>query len=139
MKPEASLQNIPTTTGLPAKGANTMYIRIHIFLFICALLCCTSIAQADGIDPSRPLWLRYPAVSPDGSRIAFSHSGQIWVVPTAGGQALSYTNPEFYSSYPVWSPDGRHLVFASKRHGNFDLFAVPADGGGAAADLAFKR
>jgi tricorn protease len=112
-------------------------VHLHLLLFICALLCCSSIAQADGIDPNRPLWLRYPAVSPDGSRIAFSHSGQIWVVPTAGGQALSYTNPEFYSSYPVWSPDGRHLVFASKRHGNLDLFAVPADGGGTARRLTW--
>ena len=38
-------------------------------------------------DPNRPLWLRYPAVSPDGKRIAFTYGGQIWVVPATGGRA----------------------------------------------------
>lgn len=113
-----------------------MQLKNLINLLI-VLLCCASIVQAKEIDPNRPLWLRNPAVSPDGSRIAFSHSGQIWVVPTAGGQALSYTNPEFYSSYPVWSPDGRHLAFASKRHGNLDLFVMPANGGGTARRLTW--
>jgi tricorn protease len=32
-------------------------------------------AQADASD--RPLWLRYPAVSPDGQHIAFVYGGQI--------------------------------------------------------------
>ena len=80
-------------------------------------------------DPERPLWLRTPSVSPDGSRIAFSHGGQIWVVPSTGGEARPVTSDQFYSHHPVWSPDGRSLAFASKRHGNDDVFVMPSEGG----------
>jgi hypothetical protein len=40
------------------------------------LLACSAPAlTADAL--SSPLWLRYPAVAPDGSRIAFSYGGQL--------------------------------------------------------------
>lgn len=80
-------------------------------------------------DPKRPTWMRYPSVSPDGTRIAFSYAGQIWVVPTAGGQAVPLTSRLYYSRRPVWSPDGKMIAFASTRYGNFDVFVMPADGG----------
>lgn len=31
--------------------------------------------------------------------------------------------------YPIWSPDGKQIAFASDRYGNFDVFVMPADGG----------
>ena len=34
-----------------------------------------------------PLWMRYPAISPDGSQIAFSYMGNLYLVPAAGGGA----------------------------------------------------
>ena len=33
-----------------------------------------------------PLWLRYPAISPDGQTLLFEYKGDIWSVPAAGGQ-----------------------------------------------------
>src|SRR5262249_8458120 len=30
---------------------------------------------------------------------------------------------------PVWSHDGRQIAFASDRHGNFDIYVMPATGG----------
>lgn len=80
-------------------------------------------------DPERPLWLRTPSVSPDGSRIAFTHGGQIWLVPATGGEARALTSDQFYSHHPVWSPDGQRIAFASRRHGNDDVFVMPAEGG----------
>ncbi|MFZ1830933.1 MAG: hypothetical protein WAW42_19655 [Candidatus Competibacteraceae bacterium] len=81
-------------------------------------------------DPSdRPLWLRYPAVSPDGQHIAFVYGGQLWRVPAAGGEALPLTSAEFIASNPVWSPDSRSIVFSANRHGNADVFIMPAKGG----------
>lgn len=76
-----------------------------------------------------PSWLREPAVSPDGTRIAFTYGGQIWQVAASGGEAVPMTSGEFYCTRPVWSPDGRCLSFACKLHGNLDVFTMPADGG----------
>ena len=76
-----------------------------------------------------PLWLRYPAVSPDGGTILFCYKGDIYKVPAAGGQAFPLTISEAYDYAPVWSHDGRSIAFASDRFGNFDVFVMPAEGG----------
>lgn len=90
------------------------------------VLASAAIARADGV---RPLWLRNPAIAPDGVHIAFAYQGQIWVVPTAGGEAVALTSGPYRSSHPVWSPDGERIAFASDRHGNPDLFVMNASGG----------
>ncbi|HET9132673.1 MAG TPA: hypothetical protein VFN90_00070, partial [Gemmatimonadales bacterium] len=74
-------------------------------------------------------WMRYPALSPDGSTIAFVYKGDLYRVPAAGGAATLLTTHPAQEWYPVWSPDGTQLVFASDRYGNPDLFVMPATGG----------
>lgn len=86
-------------------------------------------AAAFSASAETPLWMRYPAISPDGSKIAFSYKGDIWTVPATGGRATQLTTHRSYDTQPVWSPDGKTIVFASDRHGNFDLYAVSATGG----------
>ena len=76
-----------------------------------------------------PLWMRYARISPDGSKIAFCYKGDIYVVPSTGGQAVQLTSQSSYETQPVWSPDGTMLAFASDRKGNFDVFVIPATGG----------
>lgn len=77
------------------------------------------------------LWLRYPVISPDGSQIAFTYKGRIYIVSAhgGGGFARPVTSGESYASCPVWSPDSKTLAYASDRYGNFDIFTVPASGG----------
>lgn len=68
-----------------------------------------------------------PAMSPSGDRVAFTATtvresenkrhNEIWVVPTAGGEAQRFTSPGSESSAPRWSPDGRYLFFTSTRSG----------------------
>lgn len=82
-----------------------------------------------GLCQDAPLWLRYPAISPDGQTIAFEYRGDIYRVPTSGGTATPVTIGEAYDFAPVWSHDGRQIAFASDRYGNFDVFVMPADGG----------
>jgi tricorn protease len=74
-------------------------------------------------------WLRYPAISPDGSTIVFSHLGDLWTVPSGGGEAVQLTRHPAYDYRPVWSPDGRHVAFASDRFGSFQIFLIEAAGG----------
>jgi len=89
-----------------------------------SLLLASSAHAADA-----PLWLRYPAISPDGRTIAFNYKGDIYAVPAAGGAATPLTISEAYDYAPVWSHDGRSLAFASDRYGNFDVYVMPSSGG----------
>jgi len=77
----------------------------------------------------RPLWLRYPAISPDGTQIAFSFEGNLFVVPAAGGNARALTANGHHNFMPVWSPDGQYLAYAADTYGNFDVFLISAAGG----------
>jgi tricorn protease len=70
---------------------------------------------------------RHPAPSPDGAIIAFSWQGDLWLVPTSGGDARRLTAHPASERYPVWSRDGRLIAFASDRHGNPDVFVMPSD------------
>lgn len=76
-----------------------------------------------------PLWLRNTAISPDGRTIAFTYHGDIFTVPVTGGKATQITSDHGFDSYPVWSPDGKTLVFASDRRGSMDIYSVNAKGG----------
>ena len=78
---------------------------------------------------SEALWLRYPAISPDGSSIVFSYKGDLWKIPTEGGLAMPLTLHEGHDFQPVWSSDGKQIAFASHRYGNFDVYIMPSTGG----------
>lgn len=70
-----------------------------------------------------------PGISPDGTEIAFVSGGDIWTVPTGGGQASLLVSHPATEARPLWSPDGRHLAFQSTRTGNGDVYVLtPATG-----------
>ncbi len=89
----------------------------------------TLAVSATALAQQEPLWMRHGAISPDGSLIAFAYKGDIWTVPTAGGQAKQLTTHAAYDSYPVWSPDSRNIAFASTREGSIDVWLMPREGG----------
>ncbi|MCZ2340943.1 MAG: PDZ domain-containing protein [Bacteroidales bacterium] len=72
---------------------------------------------------------RTPDISPDGKTVAFSYLGDIWTVEAIGGVARPVTMHEAHDYFPCFSPDGRHIAFASNRHGQYDVFVVSAQGG----------
>ena len=102
-------------------------------LSILAAVPSTLIAQQPGKRAFTPNdWYRLatlsaPAMSPDGARVAFTvqtinehdnkYHREVWVVPTAGGEATRFTSPSTESSNPRWSPDGKFLLFTSTRAG----------------------
>ncbi|MFC0264188.1 S41 family peptidase [Fontibacter flavus] len=97
-------------------------IKICLTLFFIGMI---SISMAE----DNPKWLRYPAISPDGSKIAFTYKGDLYLVPTAGGKATQLTFHQAHDFMPVWSKDGKQIAFASDRYGNFDVFVMDAEGG----------
>lgn len=105
--------------------ARQLSLRLVPALLLSILLIPTG--RALGAD--RALWLRYPAISPDGGTIAFEYRGNLWKVPADGGVAAPLTVGESYNSMPVWSPDGGMIAFASDRNGNLDVYVMPAEGG----------
>jgi tricorn protease len=64
-----------------------------------------------------------------GKTIAFGYKGDIYTVSATGGVAVPITLHSGHDMMPVWGPDGKHIAFASDRHGNFDVFVMPATGG----------
>lgn len=76
-----------------------------------------------------PNWLRWCAISPDGKNIAFTYSGDIYLVPANGGEARQLTANTAYDYAPVWSPDSKHLAFSSTREGSKDVFVASINGG----------
>jgi serine/threonine protein kinase/Tol biopolymer transport system component len=78
-----------------------------------------------------------PAVSPDGEQVAVNRmdpqtgNWDIWIVDVARGTASRLTSDPARDSDPVWSPDGKEIVFASNRGGQFGLYKTVVGGSGA--------
>lgn len=76
-----------------------------------------------------------PVWSPDGTRIAFTHTLETWS-PTAvyvmnadGTDARQVSSHDGGSDFaPSWSPDGSRLVFTGFRYENTGIWIVAADG-----------
>ncbi|HWR54200.1 MAG TPA: hypothetical protein VN428_24035 [Bryobacteraceae bacterium] len=66
-------------------------------------------------------------ISPDGKQLVIS-AGQMYVLPFAGGEPKQVTqlSPSYFHG---WSPDGRTLAYCAPRDKNFDIYAIPVEGG----------
>jgi hypothetical protein len=69
-----------------------------------------------------------PVWSPDGSQIAFSRDGDIWVMNGDGSDPRLLLDDPVYASGADWSPDGSQIVFESGRDGKAEIYVVQADG-----------
>jgi Tol biopolymer transport system component len=65
------------------------------------------------------------AWSPDGTRVAYTFQGALYVVPAGGGSPLQLTGEGFDADEPVWSPDGAYIAFTSGNR----LYVITAAGG----------
>ena len=94
-------------------------------LITAALLAATLTVGAQ----NAPLWMRHSAISPDGKTIAFAYKGDIFTVPSAGGDATQLTSNSAFDSEPIWSPDGSKIAFMSDRNGGMDVYVMDRRGG----------
>lgn len=93
------------------------------------LLSFLAFASFKGNAQTQPRWMQQPSVSPDGKWIAFEYKGNIFKVPSSGGDAIPLTIANAYNGFPVWSHDGKKIAFSSDRYGNFDVYTMNASGG----------
>lgn len=73
--------------------------------------------------PLDPVW------SPDGRWLAFSMRGDVWKIPSSGGEAIALTQGPGYHFEPAWSPDGTKLALSVDLDGNLDIAVMSAEGG----------
>ena len=85
-----------------------------------------------------------PQISPDGRSIAFvkknvndknEYATNLWIVPSAGGEARQFTNGGKDSS-PRWSPDGSHIAFVGGREKTRPQIWIMNAAGGEATSLS---
>ena len=76
-----------------------------------------------------------PSISPDGTRVAYmktaadvSGTWDIWSLDLVRGASTRLTFGGSTNGYPIWSPDGSEIVFASNREGRFNMYRKPANG-----------
>ena len=82
-------------------------------------------------------------LSPDGHRVTASQTDpdgrhdDIWIHELAQGLATTRLtfDPSFHQN-PVWSPDGKQILFSSTRRGGFRLYLKNADGSGSEEEVA---
>ncbi|MEM6326141.1 MAG: winged helix-turn-helix domain-containing protein [Bacteroidota bacterium] len=80
------------------------------------------------------LWDMHPALSPDGSRLAFvsNRTGppELWTADASGQNPLrltSFGGPSVEA--PHWSPDGREIAFVARPGRTASVFVLSAAGG----------
>ena len=74
-------------------------------------------------------YLNNPALSPDGGILYFVLAGDIWSVPSDGGEGHQVTSHVGYDSCPRISPCGSSLAFVSQRTGNGDIYTINLESG----------
>ena len=65
---------------------------------------------ADSVRASEARW------SPDGTRVAYTAAGQLWIANADGGGPHRLTTLNGGASGPVWSPTGERIAFVSAVH-----------------------
>jgi Tol biopolymer transport system component/tRNA A-37 threonylcarbamoyl transferase component Bud32 len=82
---------------------------------------------------SRPEPEVEPAISPDGSAVAYQvvegDASGLWVSDVRGGAPLRLATGKSFNGSPSWFPDGGSLAFVSEREGKLSIWKVERFGG----------
>ncbi len=109
------------------------------FAAMILLLCLTTFLVADTdiklsseniLDGDSPIVrLRYPAISPDGTMLAFSSQGDIWVANVDGSDARRISAHPAREIKPIWMPNSKELLYIGNYADNYDVYRISIDGG----------
>jgi len=96
----------------------------------------------------RTAWARAPRFSPDGRSISYwtglpagvpGAVGSIFVVPADGGSPRELVTGLTSARYPIWSPDGEHILFFGDDRKTTDWYVIPRNGGTAGKTGVVER
>jgi tricorn protease len=75
--------------------------------------------------------LQGSSISPSAKRVAVAARGDIWTAPAENGVPRNLTRTDGVAERsPSWSPDGKWIAYFSDETGEYELWAMPADGKG---------
>ena len=120
------LVRVPAGAGRQSQSARLCSMRLHSALLLTvagALLAVPAFSLTAQPGATTPA-LAEPSLSPDGREIAFVSGGDIWTVPSAGGEARLLVAHPATESRPLFSSDGSALAFTSNRTGNGDVYVL---------------
>jgi len=86
-----------------------------------------------------------PSLSPDGRRVAYDQANPdgreigIWITDLTTDAARRLTLDNSLSQVPIWSPDGKRMLFTSNRRVFNRMFEKNADGSGAEEEIGGKE
>lgn len=75
----------------------------------------------------------FPEISPDGKSIAVSardgevNDRDLWIHDVASGAKRAVAPAKGNDNFPLWSSDGRQIIFTSNRTGDYDLYRKELD------------
>jgi Tol biopolymer transport system component len=75
------------------------------------------------VERSNDRFLKLGGYSPDGQWLAFSEPNpdggmDVWVIRSAGGEAVRVTDGTIYAGHPTWAHDGRAIYFVARETQN---------------------
>ncbi|HTU45215.1 MAG TPA: protein kinase [Bryobacteraceae bacterium] len=150
LRPEDRPRSAAEAMGLLERAPTRFRTRAVAVICAIALLVLTAIAAVLGRRPApaRPVEFShigpltallgptaYPALSPDGSKVAYCWGsdgisvGNLYVVDTDGTHRKRLSFDPRGETHPVWSPDGKWIAFLRNLSPSADLVIIPSSGG----------
>lgn len=73
--------------------------------------------------------IRYPSLSPDGKRVAFTAFSKLYVMDLDGGAPRKLTTNGTGEFMPTWSPDGQRIAYVTWTNQGGHVYSVASSGG----------
>ncbi len=116
----------PITQPWPTQKIATLDLDSEIYLMSATGINQTRLTITPGMSDESP------ALSPDGSKIAFASSRdgnqEIYLMNADGTGLINLTQNKASDFLPAFSPDGTKIAFVSNREGNHEIYVMSVDG-----------